>query len=112
MLGSTKLENSMSKKGLGVLVDIKLNTSQPCACNAKEAGEILGFIRRRVGNPLLSAVEATPGVLCSALGSPVQKRHGKVERAGTVQSGADEVQRESQGESLNKTDLGYPQSVH
>lgn len=59
----------------------------------------MGFwasLKRRVVNPLLSAVEARLVVLCSALGSPVQKIHGKVETAGTVQSGADKAQGESQ----------------
>lgn len=71
MLEATKLASSMSKKGLGFLVDIKLNTSQPCAHDAKKAGGVLGLIRRKVANPLLSTLEATLGVPCSALGSLV-----------------------------------------
>ncbi|KAK4819773.1 LOW QUALITY PROTEIN: hypothetical protein QYF61_011373 [Mycteria americana] len=107
MLGATQLERSLAEKDLGVLVDIRLSMSQKCALAAKKADDILAALGVEGGNPsaLLSTGEATPGVQCPVLGSPVQERHGhtgenpmkghkdrKAERPGTVQPGEEKAQ--------------------
>ena len=48
MLGATQLEISLAEKGLGILVDTKLNMSQQCALAAKVASGILSSIRKKV----------------------------------------------------------------
>ncbi|KAK4816570.1 hypothetical protein QYF61_017960 [Mycteria americana] len=80
MLGA-QLESSLVEKGLGVLVDTKLNMSQQCALAAKKANGILSCIKEECcqhvegGDPssLLSTGEASSGV-CSVLGPSVQEK--------------------------------------
>ncbi|KAK4829265.1 hypothetical protein QYF61_002657 [Mycteria americana] len=80
MLGTNWLESKFAEKAFGDLADSKLNRSQHCALATKKANDILDCIRHQFEgsdpSTLLCPGEATPGVLCPFLGSPVQEGHG------------------------------------
>jgi len=77
-LYAAQLESSCAERDLEVLVDTKLTISQQmCLCHKNRPvvswtalGEELQ-VKRGDPFPLLSTGQATPGVLCPVLGSPV-----------------------------------------
>lgn len=82
MLGPTQLGSGSALQDLGVLVGAQLTRSQQCALAAKKANDILACIRHSFNRGsqeviLPSIGGAAPGVLCPALGSPVQERPGR-----------------------------------
>ena len=49
-LGDVRMEHSLAKRDLGVLVEGKMDTSQQCALTAQNANCILGFIKRSMAS--------------------------------------------------------------
>ena len=82
-LGSDLLERRFTEKDLGVLLDKRLIMNQQCPCG-QEGQWYSGVHQEQCSQqvkgsdppPLLSPGEATFGVLCPVLGSPVQRKTG------------------------------------
>ncbi|GAB0203499.1 mitochondrial enolase superfamily member 1 [Grus japonensis] len=84
-LGEEWIESSPEEKDLGVLPDKQLSKHEPAVCPCGQEGQrYLGVHSEERGQqvkggyppPLLCPSEATSGILCPVLGSPVQERQG------------------------------------
>lgn len=78
--------NGLVKKGLGALVDKKLDVSQQCALPAWKVNFILGYIKRGMAKqgegyycpPLSCLCETSSGALHLGRRPPVQERNATV----------------------------------
>lgn len=72
---------SFAEKVLGILVDNKLNMSQPCALEKKVANNSPGRIQKSIASrlgeviPLYSGLVRPSGELCLVWGSSVREKH-------------------------------------
>ncbi|TRZ13074.1 hypothetical protein HGM15179_014039 [Zosterops borbonicus] len=85
MLGDEQIKSSPAEKDLGVLVDERLDKTQPFAPTAQKAKHVLGCIQSPVCSraregilPLCSALLRAHLEHCSSSGGPAQQRHGPV----------------------------------
>jgi len=80
-LGGQRLESSPEEKGLGLLMEKKLNMSRQCALAAQKANCIVGCIKRSVASrsregilPLYSALMRPHLEYCVQLWSPQHRK--------------------------------------
>lgn len=70
ILEDQQLESNFAKKYLGILVDTKVNISQPCALVAKAATSHLGCIRRSLNH---TSREVIPPLSSTPVKPPLKK---------------------------------------